>query len=187
MSFNVYEYNKKRRASRQDAFLACPRIFKRGDIREDGMVFWTYHVTAKNFETWITAEKHKAWIERENKRCIDRRKVDPLYKLAHYSRCRIGKSMKMGGYEKNSKTAKILGCSYEEFRDHLESQFADGMTWENQGEWHMDHILPASAATSEEEEIKLNHYSNFQPMWAEDNKIKHAKHCPEELKQFLSQ
>jgi len=43
------------------------------------------------------------------------------------------------------------------------------MTWENQGLWHMDHIYPVSRATDEEHLIKLNHYTNFQPLWAEDN------------------
>lgn len=73
------------------------------------------------------------------------------------------------GYSKTSKTYKILGCSYEEFKQYLESQFTNGMTWENAGEWHLDHIYPVSLATDEEHLIKLNHYTNFQPMWAEDN------------------
>jgi hypothetical protein len=47
--------------------------------------------------------------------------------------------------------------------------FTEGMCWENQGEWHLDHIIPISSAQTEEEIFKLNHYSNFQPLWAEDN------------------
>ena len=58
---------------------------------------------------------------------------------------------------------------------HLEGLFMEGMSWENQGEWHLDHIIPVSIATSEEEIIKLNHYTNFQPLWAEDNIIKSNK------------
>lgn len=78
-------------------------------------------------------------------------------------------SIKKQGYTKRSRTYKILGCTYEEFKIHLENQFTDGMTWENQGEWHLDHIYPVSLAKNEEELIKLNHYTNFQPLWAEDN------------------
>lgn len=43
------------------------------------------------------------------------------------------------------------------------------MTLENHGEWHFDHIIPLASAKTEEELIKLNHYTNFQPLWAEDN------------------
>ena len=70
-------------------------------------------------------------------------------------------SIKKTGYLKTSKTYDILGCSYEEFKQYLESQFTEGMTWENKGEWHMDHIYPISLATDEDHMIKLNHYTNF--------------------------
>ena len=43
------------------------------------------------------------------------------------------------------------------------------MSWDNRIEWHLDHIIPISLATTEEEIIKLNHYTNFQPLWAEEN------------------
>jgi hypothetical protein len=53
------------------------------------------------------------------------------------------------------------------------------MSWENQGEWHLDHIMPISLAKTEEEVIKLNHYTNFQPLWAEDNVRKSNKYDKE--------
>ena len=49
------------------------------------------------------------------------------------------------------------------------------MTLENHGEWHLDHIIPLAIAKTEEEIIKLNHYTNFQPLWAIDNLKKGAK------------
>ena len=49
------------------------------------------------------------------------------------------------------------------------------MNWENQGEWHLDHIYPVSLAKDEQELIKLNHYTNFQPLWAADNLLKGNK------------
>jgi hypothetical protein len=52
------------------------------------------------------------------------------------------------------------------------------MTWENQGQWHLDHIYPISLAKNEQEVIKLNHYTNFQPLWAKDNLTKHNKIIP---------
>jgi hypothetical protein len=78
-------------------------------------------------------------------------------------------SIKGKGYTKKSKTNEILGCSFKEFKQHLELQFTEGMTWNNAGKWHLDHIYPVSLSKDENELIKLNHYTNFQPLWAEDN------------------
>jgi hypothetical protein len=58
---------------------------------------------------------------------------------------------------------------------YLEEKFIDGMSWENQGKWHIDHILPLSSATNEDELYKLCHFTNLQPMWATDNIRKGAK------------
>jgi hypothetical protein len=73
------------------------------------------------------------------------------------------------GYTKSSKTYEILGCSYEEFKVYIESQFVEGMSWDNRSEWHLDHKIPVSYGMDEMEIIALNHYSNFQPLWAVDN------------------
>ena len=51
----------------------------------------------------------------------------------------------------------------------------DGMSWANRGEWHIDHIIPLSSAKTEEDVIRLNHYTNFRPLWKEDNQIKSNK------------
>jgi len=99
----------------------------------------------------------------------NRRKVDKLYKLIGDIRSLILISFKKQGFSKRSKTFEILGCSSVEFKLHLENQFRDGMNWNNHGEWHIDHITPISHAKSEEDIYKLNHYSNFQPLWAKDN------------------
>lgn len=64
-----------------------------------------------------------------------------------------------------------LGCSIPEFKDHLESKFTTGMTWENIGDWHIDHIQPLSKYNLEDiEQFKQAcHYTNLQPLWKEDN------------------
>jgi len=98
-----------------------------------------------------------------------RKLIDPLFKLRCNIRSLIGCSIRIKGYSKKSKTYQILGCTFEDFKVHLEKQFTKGMNWENQGQWHMDHIYPVSLAKDEEELIKLNHYTNFQPLWAIDN------------------
>lgn len=110
--------------------------------------------------------------DKRNKRTKERKKTDTLFKLTCSLRGLIYKSLKRGGFDKNTKTAKILGCSYEEFKAHIESQFEDWMSWENQGKyngelkygWDLDHIIPLASAKTEDERVKLNHYTNFQPL-----------------------
>jgi len=98
---------------------------------------------------------------------------DPIYKLQHNIRSNISNSFK--GYSKNSKTQEILGCEFSVFKKYIEDQFRDGMSWENIGEWHLDHKIPISWAETEEKVYELNHYTNFQPLWAKDNLIKGNK------------
>jgi hypothetical protein len=73
------------------------------------------------------------------------------------------------GYSKNTKTQEMLGVDWEIAKQHIERQFTKGMNWENQGEWHIDHIIPLSSANTPERLKKLCHYTNLQPMWAVDN------------------
>ena len=96
-------------------------------------------------------------------------KTDPIYKLKHSIKNLVRICIKNGGFGKKTKVYHILGCSYDDFKKHIECQFIDKMSWENHGKWHFDHIIPISFAKTEEDIIKLNHYTNFQPLWAIDN------------------
>ena len=68
----------------------------------------------------------------------------------------------------------LLGCTIEEMRTFLEAEFEEGMTWENHGEWHVDHIRPCASFNLEypEEQKKCFHWTNLQPLWAADNLAK---------------
>lgn len=122
----------------------------------------------------------------ENKKEVNRKKVlrdkekmkiNPLFKLSHNIRTLIRKSLQNQFTEKSKRTQEILGCTYEEFKIYLESQFDENMNWENQGSyWHMDHIKPISLATSKDEVYELNHYTNFQPLYCKDNLSKGNKY-----------
>jgi hypothetical protein len=102
----------------------------------------------------------------------ERRKKDPLYKLRLNLGCRTYLAFKSKSFRKNSKTKQLLGADLPIVKEHIEKQFTKGMTWENYGEWHVDHIIPLASAKTEEELIKLCHYKNLQPLWAIDNMIK---------------
>ena len=94
---------------------------------------------------------------------------DPLFRLTHNMRSLIGQAFRKRGYTKKSKTYEILGCSFDDFKIYIENQFTEGMSWDNRSEWHLDHIVPVSFGKTELEIIALNHYTNFQPLWAIDN------------------
>lgn len=101
---------------------------------------------------------------------------DPRYALEVICRSRILGAFRANGVRKESPTAKMLGCSYEELTSHLERQFAQGMTWENRGTaWHIDHRVPLASASTAQELEALCHFSNLQPLWAGDNYAKGAK------------
>lgn len=100
---------------------------------------------------------------------------DSLYKLKQVSRNFISKSFRKNGFTKTSRTHEMLGCSFEEFKIHLESLWKSWMNWDNYGNpkdgvlelnktWDIDHIIPLSNAITIEDVITLNHYTNLQPL-----------------------
>ena len=100
---------------------------------------------------------------------------DPLYRFQQILRNNIKNSFKRGGFSKTSECRKILGADWDVVKSYFESKFKDGMSWDNQGLWHIDHIIPKSMATCEEDIIRLNHYTNLQPLWGKDNLDKSDK------------
>lgn len=113
--------------------------------------------------------------KRQRKYEKDRYKNDNLFRIKKNLRCNIYDALTCRGFIKSTKTEKILGCSMDFFIKYIESKFLEGMSWENRSLWHLDHIIPMCTANTQEEAIKLNHYTNLQPLWAEDNFAKGTK------------
>lgn len=114
--------------------------------------------------------KHRVSVIKKNAAIqAKRQKTDQQYALQRRIKDLVNQSLKSSGVSKRTKTAEILGCSPAEFKRHIELQFLPGMSWENKSEWHIDHIVPVSSATCEEEVIALNHYTNLRPLWAIKN------------------
>lgn len=105
----------------------------------------------------------------------ERAQKDPVFRLQARCRKRLWAALREGGYTKKSRSFDMIGCSLDYLVAYLEAQFHDGMTWENYGQWHVDHIVPLASAKSEDEVISLFHYSNLQPLWAADNIAKGAR------------
>lgn len=120
---------------------------------------------------WYVDNK-KSVLNYNNNYITNRKKDDPLFKLKCNLRTSISKSIRTNGYTKKSKTYEILGCSFEEFKNYIESKWEPWMDWSNHGKynreenygWDLDHITPISSAINEANVIELNHYSNFQPL-----------------------
>ena len=113
-----------------------------------------------------------------SKKYYDKNKGDVLFKLVKRCRSMIGNSLRGNGYLKESKTESILGCSFKEFKLYLESKFEPWMNWANYGlfngelnyGWDIDHIIPLDSVENEEDIIKLNHYTNLQPLCSYTNR-----------------
>lgn len=154
------EYKKKRKQSSLDWFIRKSQDKKFVDSQK-----------SKNRE-WYQERGGREWSnEYRRKRMIE----DPLFVIKSRIRSRVKESFRRNGFTKRSMTREILGCSFEEFKIHIEKQFIDGMSWDNKDQWHIDHIVPLAMAKSEEEVILLNHFTNLRPMWAIDNMKKSDK------------
>lgn len=131
----------------------------------------------------------KKILRKEYSRLYQRKRKhnDPLYKLKSKIRNLIWQSLMRKNFTKKSRTFVILDCSFEDFKQHLELKFEDWMNWDNYGlyngelnyGWDIDHIIPVSSGTTEEDVIRLNHYTNLQPLCSKVNRdIKRNKITP---------
>jgi hypothetical protein len=126
---------------------------------------------------------HREWYKKNQKKIQagqtilrrNKRRNNLQYRLACNLRNRLNKALK--NITKSESTKKLLGCTMEELKTHLQNQFSTGMSWDNYGQWHIDHIRPcASFDLSDPEQVKqCFHYSNLQPLWAKDNLLKGSK------------
>jgi hypothetical protein len=119
---------------------------------------------------WKRANRDK--VNEWRRRYMD---VNPHAKIVQNLRNRLYAILK--GTKKSAPTMELIGCTLDELKQHLESQFTDGMTWNNYGEWHVDHIVPCAAfdLTEPEQQRICFNYTNLQPLWAEDNVMKNDK------------
>ncbi len=113
-------------------------------------------------------ENNKGYTNSYNKK---RKAIDPEFKLRLYLRTRLYQTLK--GLRKVS-ALTLLGCSIEEFKIYITEKFKEGMSWDNHGEWELDHIKPLALFNliDIEEQKKAFHFTNFQPLWKPDNRAK---------------
>ena len=100
--------------------------------------------------------------------------TDMSFRLLNSLRRRVRQAIRRG--DKAARTAELIGCSTSELMKHIESKFTEGMSWENYGEWHIDHIRPCASfdLSNEEQQKSCFNWSNLQPLWAKDNHRKNS-------------
>lgn len=119
-------------------------------------------------------EKANRNIVNKNRRGYEslRKKEDPAFLIARRLRSRLSMAVKNIHKRKKDSTVKDLGCTIGELIVHLESQFEDGMSWNNYGEWEIDHIVSFSKfdLTDREQLLEAFNYKNIRPFWPKANK-----------------
>lgn len=134
-------------------------------------------------------DKNKKWVFKNKDKVNEYRKQwqkdkwrnDIDYRIKCLLRGRLYKALTKG--TKYTSVIELLGCSIDELKIYLSSKFTEGMTWDNYGKWHIDHIKPCISfdLTKKLEQQKCFHYSNLQPLWAKDNLVKSTRlNCPNE-------
>lgn len=115
--------------------------------------------------------------ERLNEMRRTKRQTDIGFKMACNLRKRLSFLLRLHMAKKTKQTLSLLGCDMPFFMGHLAGKFQHGMSFDNYGEWHLDHMLPCDSfdLTDPEQQAKCFHYTNIQPLWGLDNRAKSNK------------
>lgn len=106
-----------------------------------------------------------------NKKQKEKLNTNPTYKVRRTLATRVTNALKCSKTTKSATLKTLIGCTFEEARNHIQKQFKPGMSWANHGEWHIDHIKPLSKFNllDPNEQLKAFNYKNLQPLWAKEN------------------
>ncbi len=137
-----------------------------------------YRLTDNYKKSQLKYKSSQEWKDTYQRWKKNKRQSDPLFALQECISSSIKSSLNRKGFSKNKRSKEILGCDITEFKSYLESKFEKWMTWDNRGlyngklnyGWDIDHIIPISSATTLEEVLILNHYSNLQPLCSKINR-----------------
>jgi len=149
---------------------------------KERMSLYYYNITSKKMQDPIFRRDYNAYKALQKRTDKARARLRIKYttnlqeRLSQIIRTRIRAAL-ITGAPKSNNTIKLLGCSIKQLKRHLEKQFMDGMTWDNYGKWHIDHIKPCISFNLDnaEEQMCCFNFNNLQPLWAKDNLRKGGK------------
>jgi hypothetical protein len=134
--------------------------------KENRIKIREYHANWRDDNREKVNEKTRLWY-------LNRRRTDPEFRLKCNTRTAVYTCLKEANVAKYRSTFELLGYTIEELMIHLEKQFVDGMTWDNYGEWHVDHKKPMTlfefTSTDDKEFKECWSLDNLQPLWEKDN------------------
>ncbi len=121
-------------------------------------------------------KKNKEKIKRDKQEYWHIKKNDTVFKVKEYLRHRIYSALK--GNTKSLSTMFLIGCEIDYLMYLIQEKFTEGMSWDNYGDWHIDHIKPCAKfdLSKPSEQVKCFNFTNLQPLWAKDNLKKGSKY-----------
>ena len=146
--------------------------------REKQRVYeWRKENWASRYEKRKEKQLKKFQFEKEKELRMAKRKYrkENITPYIKWLRSYLWYTFKIKRIPNNKELRTVLGCDYDTLEKHIEKQFKEGMTWNNKGVWHIDHIIPFSSVDTLDEIKKLCHYKNIQPLWDYEHKKKSVK------------
>ncbi len=130
------------------------------------------HILSGRHDLLIACERLRQTRPRKDRviqRHKERKRDEPAFRAMLNCRARLKSALKQQHAWKQAR--RMIGCTVKELKAHLESLFTEGMSWDNYGQWHVDHVNPCARfdLTSEAQQRMCFHYTNLQPLWALDN------------------
>lgn len=188
-----YGHVAERRVSNR-ACLECEEKYSKGYYEQNKEYFKEYYEQNKeqikeyreqNKER--IKEYNKEYYEQNkgqfNKRRRDRYATDDNFKTLILCRSMLQRTLKATNSTKDTRTYEMLGYCNEQLKESVESKFLEGMSWNNYGDWHVDHIYPMVRYIKDgiKDPAIINALDNLIPMWAEHNKEKSERTLEEYL------
>jgi len=177
----ILEKNKKYREENRDKIRDNNKLYReenKDKIKESSKKYRDNLENKKRQKEWILNNPEK--IKEYRKKYLKSEKVNEHRKNWYKSikkrkpyvlawRTILNNTLKRFNKKKEEDTIKLLGYSALQLKEHIESLFLDGMSWENYGEWHIDHIVMVTSFDKDTPMNVVNSLENLRPLWAEDN------------------
>jgi hypothetical protein len=139
-----------------------------------------YHKNYRDNNRDVVNERVREWRKNnpeKTKQISLNKKENPLHNIRRDARYSVKIYLFQKSTHRDNTLGSYIGLTPKQLREHFETLFKEGMTWDNHGSngWHIDHIIPLNTAKNKEEVLNLCHYTNLQPLWAKENFIKGHK------------